>query len=114
MRRVTTVAALLFFGENNVSFVINNQLLAFGRYIGQDAVAKLIVSARCLVGSLPVVDSIVEHKAVKSVSMIGDGKSLVVGDGKGGAPNGWRRCGELRRGTHDQGNESDDQLGLIH
>jgi hypothetical protein len=80
VRRVTTVAALLFIGENNVSFVINNQLLAFGSDIGEDAVAKLIVSARCLIGSLPVVNSIVEHKSVKSVSMIGDGKGLVVGD----------------------------------
>jgi hypothetical protein len=96
VRRVTAVAALLFFGENNVSFVINNQLLAFGRYIGLDAVAKLIVSARCLIGSLPVVDSIVEHKAVKSVSMIGDGEGLVVGDSEGGTPNGWRRRGKLR------------------
>jgi hypothetical protein len=55
----------------------------------------LIVSARCLIGSLPVVNSIVEHKSVKSVSMIGDGEGLVVGDSEGGTPNGWWRCGKL-------------------
>ncbi len=95
MRGITAEAALLFFGENDVSFIVDNQLLAFGGDVGQDAVASGIISARCLIGSLPVVNSVIEHEAVKSVIMIGDGKSLVVGNSEGWTPKGRGRCGKL-------------------
>lgn len=114
MRGVTAVTALLFFREDNVSFIVDNQMLTFGSDIGKDAVTSAIVSAGDLIGSLSVVCGVIEHLTVKSVGMVGDGEGLVVSDSKGRAPDwGWWG-GELGGCADDQCDEPDDQVSLVH
>lgn len=88
MRSVTTEAALIFFREDDVSFVIDNEMLALGGDIGEYAVASRVVSACDFVSSLPVVGGIVEELSVKSVGMVVPDEGLVVGDIEGRTPEG--------------------------
>ena len=89
-------------------------MLAFSGDVRKDAVTCAVVSAGYFISSLPVVSGVVEHLAVKSVGMVGDGEGLVIGDGEGGAPNwGWWGS-KLGESAHDQCDEPDDQVGLVH
>lgn len=108
MRGITAEAALLFFWEHNISFVIDNEMLAFSSDIGKDTITCTIVSTSDFISSLSVVGSIVEHLSVKSVSMIGDCECLVIGNGKRRAPNWWWWGDELGGCKYSQSDEPYD------
>lgn len=114
MGGITAETALAFIGEDDVSFAVDNEVLAFGWDVGEDAVAGGVVTAGLLVGALAVVGGVVEELTVEGVCVVAHGECLVVGHVEGLAPDGWGRVGSVAQSACDQSQKGDQNVNLSH
>ncbi len=88
MSSITTKAALFLLRENNISFLIGDQMLAWSGHVGQDTGASVVVTTVDLVRTHAVVCLVVVELAVEGVGFSAVYEGLVVRHVEGWAPDG--------------------------